>query len=95
MGIDVSASFLAEARANLVEQGIAPECIDVVKDEYIQGLKQVRAMHPTANLCIMWLGSSVGNFNDAGAIQFFRDISTAVGTRCQIFLCAGTPLNLR
>lgn len=88
VGIDVSASFLTEARANLVEQGIVPESIDMVEDEYIQGLKRVRAMHPTANLCIMWLGSSVGNFNDAGAIQFFRDISSAVGTRCQIFLCA-------
>lgn len=62
----------------------------MVEGEYMQGLKTVRAMHPGANMCIMWLGSSVGNFTDEGAIRFFRDISIAVGTRCQIFLCAGT-----
>lgn len=88
-GIDVSSSFLAEARQNLEAQGIAPDSIEMVEGEYMQGLKQVRAMHPNANLCIMWLGSSVGNFSDEGAVQFFRDISTAVGMRCQIFLCAG------
>jgi len=87
-GIDVSSSFLAEARSNLEAQGILPESIEMVEGEYMQGLKQVRAMHPNANLCIMWLGSSVGNFSDEGAVQFFRDVSTAVGTRCQIFLCA-------
>ncbi|KAG0553605.1 hypothetical protein KC19_12G024700 [Ceratodon purpureus] len=88
VGIDVSSSFLQEARSNLVEEGIDPECIEMVEGEYMQGLKEVRAMHPDENLCIMWLGSSVGNFTDEGAIQFFRDIHSAVGTRCQIFLCA-------
>lgn len=89
VGIDVSSPFLQEARCNLVDEGIDPGCIEMVEGEYMQGLKKVRAMHPDENLCIMWLGSSVGNFTDEGAIQFFRDIYSAVGTRCQIFLCAG------
>lgn len=94
MGVDVSASFLQEARSNLVKQGIANDCLEMVEGEYMAGLQKVRAMYPAANLCIMWLGSSVGNFTDEGAIQFFRDIFAAVGTRCQIFLCAGNDLNL-
>lgn len=88
VGIDVSSSFLQEAHTNLVEEGIAPDCIEMVECEYMEGLKKVRTMYPTANLCIMWLGSSVGNFTDECAIQFFRDIHAAVGTHSQIFLCA-------
>ncbi|KAG0583912.1 hypothetical protein KC19_3G171100 [Ceratodon purpureus] len=88
VGIDVSASFLQEARSNLVKQGMANDCIEMVEGEYMAGLQKVRAMYPSANLCIMFLGSSVGNFTDEGAVQFFLDIFAAVGTRCQIFLCA-------
>jgi uncharacterized SAM-dependent methyltransferase len=79
VGIDVSASFLQEARSNLTKQGMAHDCIEMMEGEYMAGLQQVRAMYPAANLCIMWLGSSVGNFSD--------------GTRCQIFLCAGNDQN--
>lgn len=95
VGIDVSASFLQEARANVLQEvrGVSPECLEFVEADYMQGLKKVRALHPNDNLCICWLGSTVGNLVKQDAIQFFRDVHAAVGHRCQIFLCAGSILS--
>lgn len=91
VGIDVSASFLQEARTNLLREveGLKPESVEVIQADYMEGLKKVRKLYPDESLCIMWLGSSVGNLSNDAATQFFRDITVAVGTHCQIFLCAG------
>jgi formylglycine-generating enzyme required for sulfatase activity len=51
-------------------------------------LKIVREHYPHENICILWLGSSVGNLSASAAVQFFRDAVAAVGTHCQILLCA-------
>ncbi len=62
------------------------EDIDLVEAEYITGLQKVRKLHPTENLCILWLGSSVGNLTNDGAAQFFRDMLVAAGPNSQVRL---------
>jgi hypothetical protein len=96
-GIDVSASFLEEAKENLM--GFVPdlraEDIDLVEAEYIAGLQKVRQLHPTENLCILWLGSSVGNLTNDGAAQFFKDMLAAAGQKSQVRRAVLTHVKLR
>jgi uncharacterized SAM-dependent methyltransferase len=90
-GIDVSGQFLEEAYNNLIHKvdGLRHEDLDMVQADYMEGLKIVRERYPDENLCILWLGSSVGNLSRSAAVQFFCDVVGAVGTHCQVFLCAG------
>eukprot|EP00271_Cylindrocystis_brebissonii_P023482 TRINITY_DN9768_c0_g1_i1.p1 TRINITY_DN9768_c0_g1~~TRINITY_DN9768_c0_g1_i1.p1 ORF type:complete len:709 (-),score=96.75 TRINITY_DN9768_c0_g1_i1:541-2667(-) len=88
-GIDVSASFLEEARVNLLKQvpGMKSAQITMVEAEYIDGLYEVRRKFPTENLCILWLGSSVGNLEAKEAVKFFKEVYNAAGSKIQVLLC--------
>ncbi|KAH8933037.1 hypothetical protein BDL97_18G010500 [Sphagnum fallax] len=90
VGIDVSGPFLEEAYKNLMQNvdGLQHEDMDMVQADYMEGLKIVREHYPHENVCILWLGSRVGNLSASAAVQFFRDAVAAVGTHCQILLCA-------
>lgn len=72
--------------------GLKAEDIDLVEAEYINGLQKVRQLHPTENLCILWLGSSVGNLTNDGAAQFFRDMLVAAGQKSQVRLLLYSPV---
>ncbi|BBN05926.1 hypothetical protein MPTK1_3g17070 [Marchantia polymorpha subsp. ruderalis] len=87
VGIDVSESFLDEARCNLMLLVEGHLTVDLVPADYIEGLRQVRAKYPNDSLCVVWLGSGVGNFSQKDAIYFFEDVSNAVKSRCRLFLC--------
>ncbi|KAH8933035.1 hypothetical protein BDL97_18G010300 [Sphagnum fallax] len=62
-GIDMSGPFLEEAYKNLMQNvdGLQHEDMDMVQADYIEGLKIVREYYPHENVCILGLGSSVGN----------------------------------
>lgn len=88
-GIDVSSSFLAEARTNILKQvpGMKTAQVTMVEAEYIQGLEEVRKIFPSENLCVLWLGSSVGNLSNEEAVKFFEDVDAAAGPNMQMLLC--------
>ncbi len=71
-GIDVSGPFLEEAYKNLMQyvDGLQHEDMDMVQADYMEGLKIVREHYPHENVCILWLGSSVGNLSASAAVQF-------------------------
>eukprot|EP00850_Spirogloea_muscicola_P023678 SM000377S13799 [mRNA] locus=s377:32580:36264:+ [translate_table: standard] len=89
-GIDVSASFLEEAKLNLMKAvpGLTADSITLVQADYMEGLRKVRALFPMDTLCILWLGSSVGNLAANEAIEFFKDAHAAGGSNMQVLLCA-------
>lgn len=88
-GIDVSESFLEEARSNLMRHvaGLQESQIELVQAEYIEGLREVRRRFPDEMLCILWLGSSVGNLIEEEAVHFFKEVDVASGPKCQMLLC--------
>ncbi len=91
----MSGPFLEEAYKNLMQNvdGLQHEDMDMVQADYMEGLKIVREHYPHENVCILWLGSSVGNLSASAAVQFFCNAVAAVGTHCQIFLCTGKWLH--
>ena len=50
----------------------------------------VRRRHPDKVLCILWLGSSIGNLEPTEALQFFRDMLRIGGRQTQVRM-HGTP----
>ena len=44
--------------------------------------------HPDSMLCILWLGSSVGNLQPDEAVQFFKAAQAAAGHKTQVRLCS-------
>ncbi|KAJ7111124.1 hypothetical protein O6H91_Y569900 [Diphasiastrum complanatum] len=89
VGIDVSKSALEKAAVYLEKELKAPKAHEMkfIQAEYMQGLKEVRRLCPENMLCILWLGSSIGNLSQTEAISFLKDVTSAVGYRCQLFLC--------
>eukprot|EP00897_Mesotaenium_endlicherianum_P009271 jgi/Mesen1/8372/ME000468S07806 len=76
-GIDVSASFLEEARANLLRHvaGLRERDVATVQADYIEGLREVRRRYADEMLCILWLGSSVGNLSiRAGGCSSYKRV---------------------
>jgi len=59
----MSGPFLEEAYKNLMQNvdGLQHEDMDMVQADYMEGLKIVLEHYPHENVCILWLGSSVGN----------------------------------
>ena len=53
----------------------------------MEGAKAAREMHPTAPLLFLWLGSSVGNLDEADAVAFVADLFAAAGPNTQLLLC--------
>ena len=89
LGIDVSGGALQQATRNL--QTLCPDlpaaALDFCEAEYLPGLAEARRRNPAATLCILWLGSSVGNFTPDEAAAFLADMRRAVGDRSALLLC--------
>jgi dimethylhistidine N-methyltransferase len=69
--IDISASALARCRQELGELGaVVPlEC------SYLEGLREAAARRtPGRRMLLLFLGSTIGNFERAAAEQFLRDV---------------------
>lgn len=89
IGIDVSQGALDQALQNM-----RTYCPDVAEDnfgyicaEYVKGLRLARSRHPHASLCILWLGSSIGNFTFNEAKAFLQEIRCIAGDNSAIILC--------
>lgn len=88
-GIDCSADFLQLARQNLVEAcpKLQPAKVGTICQLYMDGLREARSRHPGQVLCILWLGSSVGNLDPSEASDFFKDVLAIGGASTQVLLC--------
>jgi L-histidine N-alpha-methyltransferase len=83
------AEALNQCRANLqrsVPQLTASQ-LELIEAEYLEGVARVRCRHPDATLCLLWLGSSVGNFPQETAAAFLHKLAAAAGGRMQLLLC--------
>lgn len=89
LGIDVSGGALLQARRNL--QTLCPDIpaanLELCEAEYLPGLAEARRRHPDATLCVLWLGSSVGNFNSDETVLFLNSLRCAVGDNAALLLC--------
>lgn len=89
LGVDVSAGALQQAQRNL--QALCPDLpiqnLGLCEAEYLQGMVEARKRYPTATLCILWLGSSVGNFTLDEAAAFLGDLRRAAGPNSALLLC--------
>jgi L-histidine N-alpha-methyltransferase len=89
LGIDVSEGALAQARRNLAR--LCPQLpaanLEFLAAEYLPGLAEARARHPDAMLCMLWLGSSVGNFAPPAAAAVLGQLRRAAGGRAALLLC--------
>ncbi|CAI5490071.1 unnamed protein product [Closterium sp. Naga37s-1] len=88
-GIDVSEAFLLEARRNILAAvpRMTAGDVELVQEEYLDGLRSVRRRHPDATLCVLWLGSSVGNIPDEDIVEFFTTLHRIGGSNMQLLLC--------
>eukprot|EP01018_Ginkgo_biloba_P029340 Gb_06303 [translate_table: standard] len=89
VGIDVSESALKNAKTNLerLVPGLKPSAIDFVQADFLDGLKNVKRRYPDESLCIAWFGSSVGNLTHKKTVDFFKDVTVAAGSNCQLLVC--------
>jgi dimethylhistidine N-methyltransferase len=88
-GIDVSAQFLQQAKNNLLAAcpKLIADQVELVQATYMDGLREVRRMHPDAVLCILWLGSSAGNLDPSETVAFFQDMLAVGGPKTEVLLC--------
>jgi L-histidine Nalpha-methyltransferase len=91
VGIDCSADFLENARANVSAgpEGLPVENVETICARYLDGARAARAAHPSARLAFLWLGSSIGNLAPADARAFVADLFAIGGGpgRCALLLC--------
>lgn len=78
--VDVSAAALWSAEQSM-QQRLPGLRVDPVHDDYIKGLSRVRASQQGRRLLVLWLGSSIGNFNDADAVSMLRGLSEVCGPK--------------
>jgi len=76
--VDVSAAALWSAEQSM-QRRLPGLRVDPVHDDYIRGLARVRAAQQGRRLLVLWLGSSIGNYSDAEAIDMLRDLSAGCG----------------
>ncbi|MGH9632448.1 MAG: L-histidine N(alpha)-methyltransferase [Bryobacteraceae bacterium] len=85
--IDVSPSALNSCRQDLASTAT----IIAIKNSYLDGLRQVAALrHPAQTLLVLFLGSTLGNFDPSGALQFLQGVRRVL--REGDFLLLGTDL---
>jgi dimethylhistidine N-methyltransferase len=72
--VDVSAAALWSAEQSM-RSDLPGLRVDAVHDEYVSGLARVRAAQSGRKLLVLWLGSSIGNFDDDQAIAMLRRLS--------------------
>ena len=89
VGIDVSGGALRQAERNLKTLCplIPAANFEFIEAEYFPGLLEVQKRHPDALLCMLWLGSSVGNFTFPEAAVFLRQLNENAGGRSSLLLC--------
>lgn len=89
IGIDCSAGALTQAKKNLQAHcPLIPEPnLEFIAAEYLEGMEEARRRHPNALLCMLWLGSSIGNFTSPDAVTFLRNLRRATGDRAALLLC--------
>jgi len=80
-GIDVSADFLENARANVTASGDVDDSnVETFCNRYLEGAAAARAAHEGEDLCFLWLGSSVGNLDSGSAAAFVRELFEAASS---------------
>jgi uncharacterized SAM-dependent methyltransferase len=92
VGIDCSADFLENARANVAAAvpGLPPQGIETICARYLDGAAAARAAHPApAKLAFLWLGSSIGNLAPSAAKAFVAELFAIGGGpgACCLLLC--------
>ncbi len=70
--IDVSESALEEARTRL-EAELPEVIVEPIVADYTEGMRQNSASHPGRKL-VLYIGSSIGNFSPADAIEVLRGV---------------------
>jgi dimethylhistidine N-methyltransferase len=89
VGIDVSGGALIQAERNL--QNFCPEIptanLEFIEAEYFSGLTEAHKRHPDKCMCMLWLGSSVGNFTFPEAADFLAKLKIAAGEDSVLLLC--------
>ncbi|HTU57856.1 MAG TPA: L-histidine N(alpha)-methyltransferase [Polyangiales bacterium] len=76
--VDVSAAALWSAEQSM-QRRLPGLRVDPVHDDYIRGISRVRAAQQGRRLLVLWLGSSIGNFNDTDAVSMLRGLSEVCG----------------
>lgn len=89
VGIDVSGGALLQAERNLRKYcPEIPTCnLEFIEAEYFSGLNEAHRRHPATTLCMLWLGSSVGNFTFPEAADFLAKLKVAAGEDSVLLLC--------
>jgi len=82
--IDISRSMLEESAAELRARYDALEIVSIAA-EYREGLARLRTFDKRPEL-ILWLGSSIGNFEHDDAIAFLSDIRVALSPRDRLLI---------
>src|ERR1700761_111377 len=70
--IDVSETALEEARTRL-EAELPEVVVEPIVADYTEGMRQNSASHPGRKL-VLYIGSSIGNFSPADALEILRGI---------------------
>jgi L-histidine N-alpha-methyltransferase len=78
--LDVSAAALWDAEQRM-QRRLPGLRVDPIHDEYIRGLARIRATHPSCRLLVLWLGSSIGNFDNRQAVDMLRALSAQCAPR--------------
>lgn len=77
--IDISQKMLKESTQSLLEKYQDLEVV-LIAAEYGEGIRQLE-LHREQPKLILWLGSSIGNFDLDEAVRFLRDIVKRLSTR--------------
>jgi len=82
--IDISRAMLEESAAELRVRYDALEIVSIAA-EYREGLARLRTFDKRPEL-ILWLGSSIGNFEHDDAIAFLSDIKVVLSPRDRLLI---------
>lgn len=88
IAIDVSREALRQAEACLRDlcDGLPEKNIHLVEAEYMQGLNEAQMKFGDAPLCVLWLGSSIGNFTRDESIEFLKVAFSRLNRNSMILL---------